>query len=164
MPFELHPETPAEGARKPFPPEQWPAVRARLERLAQSVGLPIDPPDRNYNSRFALETGELIRAIGGDEASGAFHHNVSRAFFVKKADISQPHVILPIAESHGAPSADVAAAWEERRFRRAVDESIAAAQRAGVSGVPAMAWPNQLAVVGMRRPEDIVAALQTDFR
>src|ERR1700745_3368603 len=34
LPFEIHPDTPPEGAPKPFSPEEWPQVRARLERLA----------------------------------------------------------------------------------------------------------------------------------
>jgi predicted DsbA family dithiol-disulfide isomerase len=87
LPFEIHPETPPEGAPKPFPLEAWPQVRARLERLGRDVGLPIDPPKRNVNSRFALETTELVRAQKGDDAAGAFYHDVSRAFFTEQADI-----------------------------------------------------------------------------
>jgi len=45
LPFEIHLDTPPEGAPKPFSPEEWPRVRARLERLAQEVGLPIDRRD-----------------------------------------------------------------------------------------------------------------------
>lgn len=156
----MHPETPPEGAPKPFPPEQWPAVRARLERIAQEVGLPIDPPQRNVNSRFALETAELVRDRHGDDASAAFHHDVARAFFVERADISKADVIAPIAEQHGVMRADVEAAWSERRYAMTVDNFIEQAMMAGVSGVPAMAWPHQRAVVGMRPAEDLVALLR----
>jgi hypothetical protein len=45
--------------------------RAALHQLAFEVGLPIDPPDRNVNSRFGLETAELVRAKRGDGAAGA---------------------------------------------------------------------------------------------
>jgi hypothetical protein len=41
--------------------------------LAREVGLPIDPPKRNVNSRFALEAAELVRAQEGDEAVGVFY-------------------------------------------------------------------------------------------
>jgi predicted DsbA family dithiol-disulfide isomerase len=101
LPFEIHPETPPEGAPKPFSLEEWPQVRARLERLAQEVGLPIDPPQRNVNSRFALETAELVRAQKGDGEAGAFCHDVSRAFFTEHGDISKREVIVPIAERFG---------------------------------------------------------------
>lgn len=124
------------------------------------VGLPIDPPSRNYNSRYALETAELIRSLRGDDASGAFHHDVSRAFFTEKADIANPAAIVPIAERHGASAAEVEKAWAERRFAATVDDFIDAAHRAGVNGVPAMAWPNRTAVVGMQRPENLVRLLR----
>lgn len=135
-------------------------MRTRLQRLAQAVGLPIDPPARNVNSRFALETGELVRDRSGDDAAGAFHHEVSRAFFAEGADISKPEVIAPLAERHGVTAADVDAAWNERRYSAIVDDFIEGAFRAGVTGVPAMAWPNRRAVVGMRQPADLVAMLQ----
>jgi predicted DsbA family dithiol-disulfide isomerase len=131
--------------------------------LAQRVGLPIDPPRRNVNSRFALETGELVRDRQGDAAAGAFHHEVSRAFFTERADIAQPSVILPIAERHRVDAADVTAAWNERQYRETVDAFIVQAHRAGVRGVPAMAWPNHRAVMGMMEPTQLVAALTYDF-
>jgi predicted DsbA family dithiol-disulfide isomerase len=102
LPFEIHPETPPQGAPKPFPPAVWPQARARLERLAREVGLLIDPPDRNVNSRFALETAELVRAMKGDDLAGAFHHDVSRAFFTQRADISKRDGVIPIAQGYGA--------------------------------------------------------------
>lgn len=123
------------------------------------VGLPIDPPSRNYNSRFALETAELIRAENGDDASATFHHEVSRAFFTQQADISQPATIVPIAERYGLSGAIVERAWNEHRYAAAVDDFIGAAYRAGVSGVPAMAWPNRMAVVGMQAPDNLVLLL-----
>jgi predicted DsbA family dithiol-disulfide isomerase len=123
------------------------------------VGLPIDPPSRNYNSRLALETAELIRARAGDDASGAFHHDVTRAFFTEHADIGQIAAIAALAERYGVSAAEVEQAWIEHRYSDAVDRFIAAAYRAGVNGVPAMAWPDRSAVVGMQPPENLVRAL-----
>ena len=151
LPFEVHPETPPGGAPKPF--------SSRIQQLAREVGLPIDPPTRNVNSRFALETAELVRAQHGDDASGAFHRDVSRAFFTQRADISKHEIVNPIAEGYGVSPSDVDAAWQERRYRRAVDTFIDQARMAGATGVPAVAWPNQHAIVGMMRPEDLVARL-----
>jgi predicted DsbA family dithiol-disulfide isomerase len=106
LPFEIHPDTPPEGAPKPFSPEEWPQVRERLKRLAREVGLPIDPPQHNVNSRFALETAELVRAQNGDGEAGTFCHHVSRAFFTEHADISKREVIVPIAERFGSSASD----------------------------------------------------------
>jgi predicted DsbA family dithiol-disulfide isomerase len=160
LPFEIHPETPPEGAPKPFPPEDWPQVRARLERLAREVGLPIDPPQRNVNSRFALETAELVRVKKGDHATGTFYHDVSRAFFAERADISKHEVIVPIAQRFGIGAADVEAAWQERRFSPAVDAFIREAHMAGATGVPAMAWPHRRAIVGMMPAAELVRRLR----
>jgi predicted DsbA family dithiol-disulfide isomerase len=152
LPFELHPETPPGGAPKPFSP--------RIQQLAREVGLPIDPPTRNVNSRFALETAELVRAKLGDSASGAFHHALARAFFTQGADISKPDIVNPIAESYGVSPSDVEAAWQERRYRRTVDTFIDQARMAGATGVPAFAWPNQRAIVGMMRSGELAARLR----
>jgi predicted DsbA family dithiol-disulfide isomerase len=130
--------------------------------LAREVGLPIDPPERNVNSRFALETAELVRAQKGDDASGTFHHAVSRAFFAERADISKPEVIVPIAHRFGIAASDVEAAWREHRFSPAVDAFIQEAYRAGVTGVPAMAWPHRPAIIGMMPPSEIVAGLRNE--
>jgi predicted DsbA family dithiol-disulfide isomerase len=162
LPFEIHPETPPEGAPKPFPPEAWPEIRARLERLGREVGLPIDPPKRNVNSRFALETAELVRVQKGDDAAGAFYQDVSRAFFTEQADISKREVIVPIAERFGISASDVEAAWRERRFSPAVDAFIEEAHMAGVTGVPAMGWPHRRAIVGMMPAADLVARLRSE--
>ena len=70
----------------------------RVQDLSGS-NQPIDPPQHNVNSRFALETAELVRAQKGDGEAGAFCHHVSRAFFAEHADISKREVIVAIAES-----------------------------------------------------------------
>jgi predicted DsbA family dithiol-disulfide isomerase len=128
--------------------------------LAREVGLPIDPPQRNVNSRFALETTELVRAKRDDSAAGAFHRDVSRAFFTEQADISKRDVVVPIAERFGISAADVDSAWRERRFSSAVDAFIEQARAAGVTGVPAIGWPHRRAVVGMMPASDLVLRLR----
>jgi predicted DsbA family dithiol-disulfide isomerase len=159
LPFELHPDTPPEGADKPFTDAQWPAIRARLIGIAERVGIPIEPPRRNANSRLALETMELVRARQGDDAAASFHHAVSRAFFVDGADVANPVLIATQAEALGVTAADVATAWETHAFASAVDASIRVSRAAGVRGVPAYGWPGEAAISGMMEPERIVEAL-----
>lgn len=130
--------------------------------MAAEVGLPIDPPQRNVNSRFALETAELVRAQKGDDVTGAFYHDVTRAFFNEHADISKPNVVIPIAERFGVGGQEVEYAWRKRRFSPTVDGFIREALIAGVTGVPALAWPNHRAVVGMRPAADLVRLLRSD--
>jgi predicted DsbA family dithiol-disulfide isomerase len=160
LPFELHPETPPEGAPKPFSDAEWPAIERRQRMLAARVGLPIEPPRRNVNSRLALETGELVRARAGDDASARFHHAVSRAFFAEGADISDLAVVATYAAHAGVSADDVRAAWEAHAYARAVDEAMHAARAARVRGVPAYGWPGAPAVSGMMEPERIVEVLR----
>jgi predicted DsbA family dithiol-disulfide isomerase len=164
LPFELHPDTPPAGASKPFSDEQWPAIERRLRTLAQQVGVPIEPPRRNANSRLALETGELVRDRAGDEASAAFHHAVSRAFFVDGADISDLGLIADHAARYGISDEDVRAAWASHAYAGAIDASMRAARAAGVTGVPAFGWAGSHAVSGMMEPQRIVAMLQGTAR
>jgi predicted DsbA family dithiol-disulfide isomerase len=156
----LHPDTPLDGAPKPFSDSQWPAIERRLRNLAQQVGVPIEPPRRNANSRLALETGELVRARAGDASSAAFHHAISRAFFVDGADIGDLRVIAEHAASFNVTENDVRAAWASHPYAGAIDASMRASRAAGVSGVPAFGWPGAQAVSGMMEPQRIVAILR----
>ncbi len=124
--------------------------------------LPIDPPKRNVNSRLALETAELVRAKKGDHAAGVFHHEVSRAFFTRHADISKTKIIMPIAQSFGISAPEVETAWNEHRFSPAVDMFMEQGYMAGVTGVPAMAWPNARAIIGMMPAADLVRLLRSE--
>jgi predicted DsbA family dithiol-disulfide isomerase len=150
---------PPDGADKPFSDAEWPMIRARLSVLAERVGLPIDPPRRNANSRRALETMELVRARAGDDAAAAFHHAVSRAFFAEGANVADAALIAAEAAAFDISNADVETAWERHAFADAVDASIAASRAAGVRGVPAYGWPGGRAISGMMEPEQIVRAL-----
>jgi predicted DsbA family dithiol-disulfide isomerase len=161
VPFELHADVPPEGAPKPFTDAEWPAVERRLRMLGAKVGLPIEPPRRNMNSRLALETGELVRARAGDDAAATFHHAVSRAFFADGANIADLDAIAPLAQAHGIDRNAVDTAWTAHAYAQAIDDSMQAAARAGVTGVPAYGWPGTRAVSGMAEPERIVALLVT---
>ncbi len=134
-------------------------IRARLIGLAERVGLPIDPPRRNANSRRALETMELVRARAGDDAAANFHHAVSRAFFVDGANVADAALIAAEAAAFGVARDDVETAWQQHTFAAAVDASIAASRAAGVRGVPAYGWPGGRAISGMMEPEQIVRSL-----
>ena len=139
-------------------------IRVRLIGLAERVGLPIDPPRRNANSRLALETMELVRSRAGDEAAANFHHAVSSAFFVDGANVADPELIAAQAAVFGLTRNDVEAAWQNHEFAAAVDASIVASRAAGVRGVPAYGWPGGRAISGMMEPEQIFLALSPIVR
>jgi len=160
LPFELHPGTPLEGAPKPFTDEQWPVIERRLRTLARQVGVPIEPPRRNANSRLALEAGEFVRARAGDESSAAFHHAVSRAFFIDGADIAGLQIIANHVAPFGISEDELREAWTSHAYAGAIDISMRAASAAGVTGVPAFGWTGSPAVSGMMEPQRIVDVLR----
>jgi hypothetical protein len=66
-----------------------------------------------------------VRAQKGDGPTGDFYHDVSRAFFAERADISKREV---------------------------------------ATGVPAMGWPRQRAIVGMMPAAELVRRLRNESR
>lgn len=114
------------------------------------------------NSRLALETAELVRAKNGDHSAGIFHQEVSRAFFTTHADISKREIIVPIAERFGISASQVETAWNEHQFSPAVDMFMEQGHMAGVTGVPAMAWPHRRAIIGMRPAADLARLLRNE--
>ncbi len=135
--FPLHPETPAEGRslaalfagrnvdRK--------AMHAQMKARMDAEGLPYGERTMTYNSRLAQELGKWADTQPGGEA---IHDALFRAYFVEARDISQPAVLLDIAQ-HVGLSADAAReVLEKRTFKDAVDADWELSRRYGVTGVP----------------------------
>ena len=135
--FPLHPETPAEGQsledlfrgrnvdRK--------AMHAQMKARMDAEGLPYGERTMTYNSRLSQELGKWADTQPGGEA---FHDAMFRAYFVEARDISQPAVLLVIAEQVGLPAAGAREVLEKRTFKEAVDRDWALSRRYGITGVP----------------------------
>jgi len=135
--FPLHPETPAEGRsladlfagrnvdRK--------AMHEQMKARMDAEGLPYGERSMTYNSRLAQELGKWADTQPGGEA---LHDALFRAYFVEARDISQPAVLLEIAERVGLPVDAAREVLEKRTFKAAVDADWALSRRYGVTGVP----------------------------
>jgi predicted DsbA family dithiol-disulfide isomerase len=135
--FPLHPETPAEGRsladlfagrnvdRK--------AMHAQMKARMDGEGLPYGERTMTYNSRLAQELGKWADTQPGGEA---LHDALFRAYFVEARDISQPAVLLEIAERVGLPVEGAREVLEKRTFKAAIDADWALSRRYGVTGVP----------------------------
>jgi predicted DsbA family dithiol-disulfide isomerase len=135
--FPLHPETPAEGRsladlfagrnvdRK--------AMHAQMKARMDAEGLPYGERIMTYNSRLAQELGKWADTQPGGEA---LHDALFRAYFVEARDISQPAVLLEIAERVGLPVDGAREVLEKRTFKAAVDADWALSRQYGVTGVP----------------------------
>jgi predicted DsbA family dithiol-disulfide isomerase len=135
--FPLHPETPAEGlaladlfAGRGLDIK---AMHAQMKARMDAEGLPYGERTHTYNSRLSQELGKWADTQPGGEA---FHDAMFRAYFVEGRDISQPAVLLEIAQSVGLPVDAAREVLEKRTFKAAVDADWKLSRQYGVTGVP----------------------------
>jgi predicted DsbA family dithiol-disulfide isomerase len=135
--FPLHPDTPAEGRAlaKLFGGRDEDR-RARHEQMKTRMageGLPYGERTMTYNSRLAQELGKWADTQPGGEA---LHDALFRAYFVEARDISEPAVLLDIAERVGLPVDDAREVLDKRTFKAAVDADWNLSRQYGITGVP----------------------------
>jgi predicted DsbA family dithiol-disulfide isomerase len=140
LPFELHPEIPPEGLSLR---ERWGARYAeagvmyrRIADECDAAGLPFRPPEHIPNTRRALETAELVRRRRPD-AFDALDRALFTAHFVEGRSLGDPDVLDEIVNGAGADAAEVHRAVDAGEAGAAVEASMAAAERVGVTGTPA---------------------------
>jgi len=136
--FPLHPDTPAEGRALADlfagrSPEQRKAMHAQMKARMEAEGLPYGDRTMTYNSRLAQELGKWADTQPGGEA---IHDALFRAYFVEARDISQPAVLLEIAQQVGLPVDGAREVLEKRTFKDAVDADWKLSRQYGVTGVP----------------------------
>ena len=156
--FPLHPETPAEGRsladlfagrnvdRK--------AMHAQMKARMDAEGLPYGERTMTYNSRLAQELGKWADTQPGGEA---LHDALFRAYFVEARDISQPEVLLDIAQQVGLSVDDARVVLEKRTFKEAVDADWKLSRQYGITGVPTFVVGRQ-GVVGAQ-PYEVLEQL-----
>ena len=135
--FPLHPETPAEGlaladlfAGRGLDVK---AMHAQMKARMDAEGLPYGERTHTYNSRLSQELGKWADTQPGGEA---FHDAMFRAYFVEARDISQPAVLLEIAQSVGLPIDAAREVLEKRTYKAAVDADWKLSRQYGITGVP----------------------------
>ena len=136
--FPLHADTPVEGGRSLadlFAGRNMDrqAMHAQMKARMDAEGLPYGERTMTYNSRLAQELGKWADTQPGGEA---LHDALFRAYFVDTRNISEPAVLLEIAERVGLPVDAAREVLEQRTFKAAVDADWALSRRYGVTGVP----------------------------
>ena len=135
--FPLHPDTPAEGralsdlfaGRNVDLQAMYTQMKARMA----VEGLPYGERTMTYNSRLAQELGKWADTQPGGEA---IHDALFRAYFVEARDISQPAVLLEIAEQVGLSVEGAREVLEQRTFKEAIDADWQLSREFGITGVP----------------------------
>jgi len=135
--FPLHPDTPAEGraladlfAGRNVDAQ---AMQAQMKARMAAEGLPYGERAMTYNSRLAQELGKWADTQPGGEA---IHDALFRAYFVEARDISQPAVLVDIAQRVGLSADGAREVLEKRTFKDAVEADWKLSRRYGVTGVP----------------------------
>jgi len=135
--FPLHPETPPEGralsALFGGREEDRRARHAQMKSRMAAEGLPYGDRTMTYNSRLAQELGKWADT---QPAGEALHDALFRAYFVEARDISQPSVLLDVAEKIGLPVDAAREVLEKRTFKDAVDADWQLSRQYGVTAVP----------------------------
>ena len=136
--FPLHPETPMEGRALADlfagrSAEQRKAMQAQMKARMDAEGLPYGERTHTYNSRLSQELGKWADTQPGGEA---FHDAMFRAYFVDARDISNPEVLLEIAQQVGLSVDGAREVMEKRTFKDAVDADWKLSREYGITGVP----------------------------
>ena len=136
--FPLHPETPMEGRALADlfagrSADQRKAMHAQMKARMDAEGLPYGERTMTYNSRLAQELGKWADTQPGGEP---LHDALFRAYFVETRDISQPAVLLDIAQQVSLSVDGAREVLEKRTFKDAVDADWKLSREYGITGVP----------------------------
>jgi predicted DsbA family dithiol-disulfide isomerase len=151
--FPLHPETPEAGLplREVFAAriDDLPKMAARLQQVAEKVGLPLAKRTKTFNSRLAQELGKWAETQGkGHE----FHKAVFRAYFADRKNIAKPGVLAGVAKAVGLPEKEAREVLKARTFREAVDDDWELAHQLGLTSIPVFVFDRE-AMVGAQTYE-----------
>jgi predicted DsbA family dithiol-disulfide isomerase len=166
MPYELHPDLPP-GGRAVRPGGRLDRVHMDIGRECAEVGLPFQPPTRVPNSRRALETAEVVRALD-PLAFDALDGALFAAHFVEGRDIGDPDVLDALvgeaAERSDRVQANaVRALVDNGAGRAAVAASISTAHDHGIAATPAWLFPGDFVLPGVQ-PRELYVRVVTRLR
>ncbi len=143
-PFEIHPETPKEGALiedLPFPKGYLEMAFANVKRLADQDGLTLKFSEKLPNSRLALYISEFARKKGKFEE---FHKLVLEAYWLEGKDIGDKSLLLNLAESVGLNKKEIEIYLDTDEPFKVVQKSLKEIRRYGINGVPAFLIESRL--------------------
>ncbi|MFX1567548.1 MAG: DsbA family protein [Promethearchaeota archaeon] len=135
-PFEIHPETPKQGAKVnelPFPKGYLEMAFANVKRLADEDGLQLKFADKLPNSRLALFISEFARKQGKFEE---FHKLVLEAYWLEGKDIGDKSFLLDLAESVGLDKDEIKNYLETDEPSNILRETLKELRTYGINGVP----------------------------
>ena len=158
LPFDLHPEYPPEGIAREELERRYPAsMHEAVRGMHEDAQMVYNPnPDRVPNTRRALELIEWARGRGAHEA---LHQRVMDAYWTEGRDITGWDVLADCVRDVGLDPDEARAEVDAGAFRDRVTASTQAAQRLGITGVPAFVFDGRLLVSGAQPHEVMEQAI-----
>jgi predicted DsbA family dithiol-disulfide isomerase len=147
LPFDLHPEYPAEGIpRAELHARYGGPFHDRLRESFAAAGLVYNPPPEVVpNTMRALAVTELARDRG---LHPAVHDRLMQAYWEEGRNIGDPAELLALAAEAGLEADEAEAAMGDAVLRERVRGLTAQAHAIGVTGVPAFLLDQRLLVLG----------------
>jgi predicted DsbA family dithiol-disulfide isomerase len=151
--YDLRPGIPPEG----MPREQ--ASRGRtyppgyidnLIQTARDSGIEMKRPPLIPNTRKAHEATEFAKDAG---RLLPFHRAVFRAYWEREENIGDVDILCRVAEECGIDAGRLREALSDGRYTSQIEEQIAWARAAGVTGVPTFIFDDRFALVGAQDSE-----------
>ncbi|NBW75417.1 MAG: DsbA family oxidoreductase [Sphingomonadaceae bacterium] len=173
--FQLNPDMPEEGeeqqahlARKyGRSPDQMAAARGQMKEIAARAGYSFDytggaeqPEARLWNTLRAHKLLLWTLAQHGPEKQTELKLALFGAHFQQRRNVSDPAVLIKIAESVGIERAGAEAALDSAVLAQQALEEQRMAYDMNVTGVPAMLINGKFMVPGSQEPETYANALR----
>jgi predicted DsbA family dithiol-disulfide isomerase len=146
--YDLRPGIPPEG----MPREQATAGRTyppgyvdNLLQTARDSGIDMKRPALIPNTRKAHAATEFAKDAG---KLPPFHHAVFRAYWEREDNIGDIDILCRVGEECGIDPGGLREALLDGRYASGVEEQIAWARAAGITGVPTFIFDERFALVG----------------
>jgi predicted DsbA family dithiol-disulfide isomerase len=152
LPFDLHPEYPAEGIpREQLHARYGSSFHDRLRERFAEEGLAYNPPPEVVpNTMRALRVTELAREQG---LHSAVHDRLMDAYWAEARNIGDPAELGALAVEAGLDAADVDDVLAGDAHRDGVLALTAQAVSIGITGVPGFLLDRRLLVLGAQPQE-----------
>jgi predicted DsbA family dithiol-disulfide isomerase len=151
LPFDLHPEYPAEGISIDELRAKYPSgLHDQVDRMIDEAGLPRGERKHVPNSRAALNVTELARENGVHEP---LHARLMAAYWAEGRDIGDTEVLVEEAGAVGLDAGEVRAVIGENRYADRIAAATAALFELGGSGVPGWVVDDRVFVPGAQPHE-----------
>ena len=176
-PFELNPDMPLEGEPQEAhvmrkyqrTRDQAAAGRVQMQRIAKDAGAVLSytgadgdaaPPAMMWNTFLAHKLLTHALEVAGPEVQTRLKLALFKAHFNERRNVSDPAVLLAIAEAVGLDRKLCEAALADPKLSDRVRAEEAHAWDLNISGVPAMLVSGKFLIPGAQEPQVYASALR----